>query len=82
MTQHDPSPTRLVEVLGEAATRLSTELRSEHPEIPWREMIGMRNVLIHGYDVASTDILHAVVTRDLPEVLPKLRAMADLFPEG
>ncbi len=67
--------TRLVEVVGEAANRLPAELRIRYPDIPWREMIGMRNVLIHGYDVASVDILHAVVTRDLPLLLPKLVEM-------
>ena len=67
--------TRLVEVAGEAANRLPTEMRMRYSEIPWREMIGMRNVLIHGYDIASVDILHAVVTQDLPRVLPRLEQM-------
>ena len=41
---------RAVELIGEAATRLPPELRDRHPQIPWREIIGMRNRLIHGYD--------------------------------
>lgn len=41
---------RCLEVLGEATKRLSSEIRIEHTEIPWRAMAGMRDVLIHAYD--------------------------------
>jgi uncharacterized protein with HEPN domain len=40
---------RHFEVIDEASARLSETLRARHPEVPWREIIGMRNVLIHGY---------------------------------
>lgn len=41
---------RLLEIIGEAAGRVSAEMRAEHPEIPWPQIIGLRNRLTHGYD--------------------------------
>jgi uncharacterized protein with HEPN domain len=59
---------RALEIVGEAASRVSPALREEHPEIPWRGMIGQRNVLIHEYG----DIDHALVWSVVQEHLPKL----------
>jgi len=41
---------RQIEIIGEATKRLSEDFRNSHPEIPWRSMAGMRDVVIHGYD--------------------------------
>ena len=60
------SLTRLVEIVGEAATRTTEEIREAHAAIPWREIVAMRNRLIHGYDSIDKDILWEVVTSDLP----------------
>lgn len=62
-------------VLGEAARRLSPEIRADHPEIPWREIIGMRSVITHGYDQIDDDELWQVVEHDLPDLIPKLEAV-------
>ncbi len=62
-------------VLGEAARRVSQELRAAHPEVPWREIIGMRSVITHGYDDIDDDELWQVIERDLPELMPKLQAI-------
>jgi len=48
---------RLVEIIGEAATRVSKEGRAKCPAIPWEDVVGMRNKLIHGYDRVDLDIL-------------------------
>jgi uncharacterized protein with HEPN domain len=48
---------RLVEVVGEAASRVPEEFRAQHPGVPWRETVEMRNRLIHGYDTVNFDIL-------------------------
>jgi len=59
-------------VLGEAARRLSEEIRAAHPEVPWREIIGMRSIVTHGYDQVDDDELWQVIERDLPDLMLKL----------
>ena len=66
---------RLVEIVGEAANKVSPELQAAHPEIPWREIVSMRNRIIHGYDSVDFDILWAVVRDDLPALIERLEAM-------
>jgi len=61
-------------VIGEAAKRLSFELRGQHPEIPWVEKAGVRDHLIHGYDVVDWDKVWRTATRDVPDLLHKLEA--------
>jgi uncharacterized protein with HEPN domain len=60
---------RWIEVLGEAATHISDQLRSAHPEIPWREIIGTRVILAHAYFHVDQDIIGDVVKRDVPAIL-------------
>jgi uncharacterized protein with HEPN domain len=61
--------TRLLEIVGEAAARTSQEERSRYPAIPWMQVVGLRNRLIHGYDSVDFDILWQIVTRDLPPLI-------------
>lgn len=68
---------RLVEVVGEAATRLPEGFRARYPRVPWRAMVGMRNRLIHGYDVIDVDRLWEVVRKDLPRLIRELDAIVD-----
>lgn len=64
--------TRLVEIIGEAASRVSTPTREKHPEIPWADIVGMRNRLIHGYDVVDINLLWDTVEIDLPPLIAAL----------
>ena len=48
--------TRLVEIVGEAANRVSSAAQQKHPEVPWSQIVGMRNRLVHGYDVIDYDL--------------------------
>lgn len=64
--------TRLVEIIGEAAKRVSAETQQETPSIPWPQIIGMRNRLIHGYDVIDYDLLWDTVKNDLPPLVASL----------
>lgn len=61
-------------VIGEAVKRLSIELRQHHPEIPWALMAGMRDYLVHGYDIVDWEEVWRTTTRDIPELLNKLEA--------
>jgi uncharacterized protein with HEPN domain len=63
---------RLLEVLGEAAGRVSKEGRQNNPDIPWPQIIGLRNRLIHGYDSVDMDIVWGIMTKDLPPVIGAL----------
>ncbi len=66
-------------VMGEAARRLSVELRQRHPEVPWRDIVGMRSVITHGYDQIDDDELWQVIERDLPDLIPKLELIRSLI---
>jgi uncharacterized protein with HEPN domain len=71
---------RLLEIIGEAAARLSAETRGLYPLIPWPDIIGLRNRLIHGYDVVDFDILWDIVCFDLPPLVAELQK-ATIAPE-
>lgn len=62
-------------VMGEAARRLSPAIRAAHPAVPWRDIIGMRSVVTHGYDQIDDDELWQVIEHDLPELIRKLAAI-------
>lgn len=64
---------KLVEIVGEAATRVSQKTQEAHTEIPWREIIGTRNRLIHGYDNVDYDILWNIVTLDFPMLAQQIK---------
>ncbi|MFO7866383.1 MAG: HepT-like ribonuclease domain-containing protein [Candidatus Aminicenantes bacterium] len=65
--------TRLMEITGEAANRISSSTKKENPDIPWEQIIGMRNRLIHGYDVIDYDLLWDTVNYDLPPLINSIK---------
>ncbi len=67
---------RELEVLGEAAGRLSPEFVKAHPEIPWREITGIRHELIHDYFEVDTEVVWRTATENVPEVVPLVTAAA------
>jgi uncharacterized protein with HEPN domain len=64
--------TRLVEIVGEAANRVSAAAQQRLVEVPWTQVVSMRNRLIHGYDVVDYDLLWDTVTADLPPLIAAL----------
>ena len=67
--------TRLVEIIGEAASRLSHATRDAHPQIPWNHIVGTRNRLVHGYDQVDFDVLWRIVSVELPPLVEQLQAI-------
>ena len=63
---------RLIEVIGEAASSISSDFRDGSPQIPWREIIGTRNRLIHGYSDVNLDIVWRIIDQELPALIPEL----------
>jgi uncharacterized protein with HEPN domain len=65
---------RAVEVVGEAATHVSDATRAKMPDVPWREIVGMRNRVVHAYFDIDHDILWNTVAIALPALLEKLKS--------
>ncbi len=63
---------RHLQIIGEAARALPMEVRTLAPDIPWPKIIGMRNVLVHGYFDIDTDIVWQAVTNDVPDLKPAI----------
>lgn len=63
---------RLLEILGEAAKNVSEEYRQDYPAIPWREIAGTRDRLIHGYFDVDLDIVWKIISVDLPALISQL----------
>ena len=64
-----------IEIIGEAATKISPELKQSIPSIPWAEIVGMRNRLIHGYADINLDILWDTVTLALGPLIVALESV-------
>lgn len=66
---------RNLEIIGEASQKIGPSYRAAHPDVPWREMKDMRNVLIHNYEGADPELVWAVVERDIPPLLEAVRRL-------
>jgi uncharacterized protein with HEPN domain len=67
--------TRLLEIIGEAANLAPEKIRDKYPQIPWRQMISLRNRLIHGYDAVDKDILWNIIQQDLHPLIKVLKSI-------
>jgi len=68
---------RLMEVIGEAASRVPREERDRHPEIAWPDIVGLRNRLIHGYEKVDFNILWKIIIEDLPPLIAELEKILE-----
>jgi uncharacterized protein with HEPN domain len=66
---------RSVEIIGEAARRVSAPYMAAHPEIPWRKIIGQRNILAHEYGQIDHALLYKTAVEDIPALILQLQAL-------
>ena len=64
---------RWLEIIGEAASRLSDDFKAKHPAVAWRDLVGMRNILVHGYFHVDSTIVWAAIAGDVPKLLDAIR---------
>lgn len=66
---------RALEIIGEAAKNIPDEIRKQYPEIPWKDMAGMRDVLIHNYFGVDMEAVWLTVKEKIPEIKPLIEKM-------
>jgi len=69
-----------LQVIGEAAGRISRELVEGHPEVPWARIVAMRNIIVHDYLSVDMDIVWRAVERDLPPLRTQLQSILKELP--
>lgn len=72
---------RALEIIGEAARNIPPEIQSQYPHLPWREMIGMRNVVIHNYFGVDETVIWRTVQEDLPPLQREVAQIVAKFEE-
>ena len=68
---------KCIEIVGEAATKISEEIRNRYPDIPWAEIIGMRNRLVHVYFDIDYEQVWKTLTEDMPPLIERLESIFD-----
>ncbi|MCC7570608.1 DUF86 domain-containing protein [Candidatus Micrarchaeota archaeon] len=71
---------RCIEVIGEATKSIPDELRKRYPFIPWRDMAGMRDKVIHSYFLVDFEMVWLVVKKDIPKIKPQIMEVLENFP--
>lgn len=66
---------RNIEIIGEAASRISESFRETHPQIPWRQIIGQRNIIVHEYGKIDHEMLYQTAINDIPELITAIELL-------
>ena len=74
-TQCQDAIIRRLEIIGEAAGRISSDITIKYPDLPWGKMVGMRNIMIHEYDDVDLTIVWDTVQNDLPTLIALLEPL-------
>ena len=64
---------KIVEIIGEAAYKITNEFKEFHTDLPWKQMEGMRHILVHGYFSISPNVLWDVIENDIPTIIPVIK---------
>ena len=73
---HQNAIFKVLEIIGEAASRISDDTREAHPEIPWPDVVGLRNRIVHAYFEIDLDVIWNIVTGDIPGLIAELERIA------
>jgi uncharacterized protein with HEPN domain len=73
---------RWIETIGEAANHVDPDVQAAHPEVPWRDVVGLRNRVVHSYFEVDLDILWNVATVEVPKLVPQVEAILSELPDG
>lgn len=68
---------RCLEIIGEAVKRIPQDFRETHSQIPWKIMAGMRDRLIHGYDIVNYEIIWNTIQKDIPGIKPDIEQLTN-----
>ena len=78
---HQNAIFKVLEIIGEAASRISDATREAHPGIPWTDVVGLRNRIVHAYFEIDLDVIWNIVTGDVPALIAELERIAPELPE-
>jgi len=68
---------RLIEIIGQAAKEISEDMRRVYPDLPWRKIVGLRNVLAHEYGEVKDAKIYLVTVKDLPKLIDQLKKILE-----
>ena len=66
---------RAIEIIGEAVKNLSSEFKEKHKDIPWKEIIGTRDIMIHKYFGVDLEVVWDIISNNLPDLKKKLKSV-------
>lgn len=69
---HQNAVLKVLEIIGEAASRISADTRTAHPNVPWPDVVGLRNRIVHAYFEVDLGVVWNIVNNDVPVLIPAL----------